>query len=470
MTRVAAAVGANMVGVIGAGYVGLTTAACLSHLGHYVRCADISPLLIQELQLGRVAMVEPGLEQLVQDGIGQGRLSFTVDTRAAVTDAQTVFLCLPTPSGPDGSADISALESVVSGIADRLRPGCVVVIKSTAPPGTAAKMASLILRDDIPLAVNPEFLREGHAVEDFLNPQRIVVGADSPTIGQLVGDMYARLSAPLILTSTTSAELAKYAANCFLATKLSYVNEIAELCECVGADITEVTSVLASDSRIGEGYLRPGPGWGGPCLPKDIRALLHVSSANGHESRLLHAALTANEDQHRRVADKVRRSVSGDLAGARVALLGLTFKADISDVRESPALAVAALLAAEQAVVTAYDPYVRENLPHVTLAADPYAAMRMADAVLVMTEWPQFQHLDWHRARAAMRGDTVIDARNHLRAPALHAAGLRWHGLGKPLSNAHAGCAHVRESRAASRGLAGTSQLTASGSLTAPED
>lgn len=262
------------ISVIGAGYVGLTTAACLASLGHRVRCADRDAALIGRLRHGQIDILEPGLCALVTEGLAAGRLRFDVGTHDAVTDAEAVFLCLPTPAGPGGASDVTAVMTVAAEIADELPHRSAVVIKSTVPPGTAARIAALLGRPDVVVVSNPEFLREGTAVADSLRPDRIVVGCDIDGTGERIARLYAKLPVPVVFTSTASAELAKYAANCFLAVKLSYINEVASLCERTGADIREVAEVLGHDPRIGACYLSPGPGWGGPCLPKDTQAVL----------------------------------------------------------------------------------------------------------------------------------------------------------------------------------------------------
>jgi UDPglucose 6-dehydrogenase len=421
----------HRIAVIGAGYVGLTTAACLASLGHCVRCADRDVTIIERLRHGQVDILAPELCRLVAEGLAASRLRFDVGARDAVADAEVVFLCLPTPAGPGGVPDVTAVRSVAAEIADALPQGSDVVIKSTVPPGTAARIAALLGRPDVVVASNPEFLREGRAVADFLHPDRIVVGADTDGAAERIADLYAKLAAPVVLTSTASAELAKYAANCFLAVKLSYINDVADLCERTGADISEVTQVLGYDPRIGASYLQPGPGWGGPCLPKDTYALLHIAAAAGSESGLLHAALVANQRQQQRIVSKVRLALGGSLAGARIALLGLAFKAGTTDLRDSPAVAVAALLSAQSAQVTGYDPAVRGSVPGISVAEDPYHAVTGAAAAVILTDWPQFCMLDWTRFSQLMAGNTIIDTRNHLDPAALDSVGLCWHGIGR---------------------------------------
>jgi UDPglucose 6-dehydrogenase len=315
-------------------------------------------------------------------------------------------------------------------IADALPFGSVVVIRSTVPPGTADQVADLLDRPDAMVASNPEFLREGTAVADFLHPHRIVVGCCADVAAELIAGLYSKLAAPVIFTSTASAELAKYAANCFLAVKLSYINEIADLCDRTGADIQEVTEVLGLDPRIGAPYLQPGPGWGGPCLPKDTQAIMRVGAVAGTELTLLRAAFEANQRQQRKVVEKVRLALGGSLADTRITLLGLTFKPGTADLRDSPAIAVATMLAAEQAQVTGYDPAVCVTVSGIAVTEDPYNAVTGADAVVVLTDWPQFRTLDWTLICQLMAGRIVIDTRNNLDYAALARAGLRCHGTG----------------------------------------
>lgn len=418
--------------VVGTGYVGLTTGACLASLGHRVTCADVDRVKVARLSAGRVDIVEPGLPELVQRGLADETLSFVVGAADAVTDADAVFLCVPTPMGAGGAADLRAVEEVVTELADRLPPGCAVVTKSTVPVGTARRISALLGRSDVPVVSNPEFLREGSAVDDFLGPDRIVVGSDTPEAAQAVVDLYSELGAPSVVADAASAELVKYAANCFLAMKLSYVNSVAELCERFGADIKSVTEGMGYDRRIGRSFLEPGPGWGGSCLPKDTSALLRMSESVGFGFDLLGAAIAENLAQRERVISKIARAVGGDLSGARIGLLGLAFKAGTNDLRDSPALGVASVLCAHGAEVTAYDPAVAEEQPGMLVVDSAYRAAKGADAVVVLTEWPEFRRLDWHVMAEAMHGDTVLDTRNLLDPTTVLDAGLSWQGIGRP--------------------------------------
>ncbi|GAB2980048.1 UDP-glucose/GDP-mannose dehydrogenase family protein [Amycolatopsis acidiphila] len=424
--------GSARIVVIGTGYVGLTTGACLAGLGHQVTCVDVDEMKVARLAAGRVDILEPGLEELVSRGLATGRLGFVVGSRRAVADAQAVFLCVPTPMGAGGAADLRAVEAVIDEISGTLPAGCAVVTKSTVPVGTAQRIRGLLGRADVPVVANPEFLREGTAVADFLNPDRIVVGSDDEPTARWVAELYADLAAPSVVTDAASAELVKYAANCFLAMKLSYVNAVAELCERLGADIESVTDGMGYDRRIGRSFLKPGPGWGGSCLPKDTHALVQVAESVGFDFSLLSAAIGENIAQRDRIVAKIAGAVGGSLAGARIGVLGLAFKAGTNDLRDSPALSVTAMLAAHGAEVTAYDPAVGGDLPGMRIVDDPYQTAKGADAIVVLTEWAEFRNLDWTYIADLMHGDAVVDTRNLLDPKVVLATGLTWLGLGRP--------------------------------------
>ncbi|GAY08424.1 UDP-glucose/GDP-mannose dehydrogenase family protein [Pseudonocardia sp. N23] len=430
---------ARRIAVVGAGYVGLTTAACLAHLGHRVVCADIDVAKVERLQAGEIGILEPRLAELVTEGTAAGRLQFCVGAAGAVArrgDApvEVLFLCVPTPMGEGGAADLAAVEAVAAEVRHLLPAGCVVVTKSTVPVGTAGRTRALLRRRDVAVVSNPEFLREGTAVDDFLNPDRIVVGSDQQDAAERVAALYSRLGAPTVLTDAASAEMVKYAANAFLAIKLSYVNALAELCDVLGADVADVTEGMGHDRRIGAAFLSPGPGWGGSCLPKDTSALVQVAAAAGLEFPLVSAGISTNTRQRDLMVDKVRGAV-GPLAGARIGMLGLTFKAGTDDLRDSPALAVAELLAAEGAELTAYDPGCLAAVPGVTDAVtvvdDPMRAAKDADALVVLTEWPEFRQLDWTALGGVVGRRVVVDTRNLLDPDVLRRAGFSWIGVGR---------------------------------------
>ncbi|MGH3912406.1 MAG: UDP-glucose dehydrogenase family protein [Pseudonocardiaceae bacterium] len=427
------------IAVIGSGYVGLTTGACLASLGHHVVCADLDESKVALLSQGEVSILEPGLTELVAEGLAAGRLRFVVGATAAIgrgpDAAEVVFLCVPTPMGAGGAADLAAVQSVVTEVRELLPPGCVVVNKSTVPVGTAAHTAALMGRPDVAVVSNPEFLREGSAVADFLTPDRIVVGCDAQDAAERVAALYSRLGAPTVLTDAASAEMVKYAANCFLAMKLSYVNAVAELCERLGADVLAVTEGIGYDRRIGQAFLQPGPGWGGSCLPKDTHALLQVALGADFDFTLLRASLDTNTRQRARMVDKVRAAVGGSLDGMRIGLLGLAFKAGTADLRDSPALAVAELLAAEGADLIAYDPAVPTAVPGLTdgleVADDPIKVASGAAALVVLTEWPEFRVLDWGRMAELVAARVVIDTRNLLDPDILRRVGFEVRGVGR---------------------------------------
>jgi UDPglucose 6-dehydrogenase len=421
----------SRVTVVGTGYVGLTTGACLAALGHHVVCADIDAAKIQRLRAGKVDILEPGLADLVASGVAAGLLEFVLGARAAVSgDTDVLFLCVPTPMGADGAADLCAVESVLAEVRDVLPRDCAVATKSTVPVGTADRLAHMV---DVPIVSNPEFLREGSAVDDFLHPDRIVVGSKDRAAAQRVGDLYAALEAPTLVLDAASAEMVKYAANCFLAVKLSYVNAIAQLCDRVGADVLAVTEGMGYDPRIGRSFLGPGPGWGGSCLPKDANALVHVAESVGLEFPLLRSAIEQNALQQEDVLDRIRHACDGTVRGARIGLLGLAFKAGTNDLRDSPAIRIADALVAEGAEVTAHDPAITGELAGMRLVDDPYEAVKGAIAVVVLTEWPEFRTLDWTRVAELMDGFTVVDTRNLLDGSTLGDAGLTWRGMGRPV-------------------------------------
>lgn len=419
------------IAVVGAGYVGLTTAACFSHLGHEVVCGDIDAERVARLAEGDVPIVEEGLEQLVVDGLRHGRLRFVVGAAAAVAGVEFVYLCVPTPQAADGAADLSFVESVAAEIGPLLASESIVVNKSTVPVGSTRIVQRALRRPDVLVVSNPEFLREGSAVHDFLHPGRIVIGADDQAAAIRVASLYLGVAAPLIVTDPPSAEIIKYASNAFLATKLSFVNAVAAVCESVGADVNDVVLGMGYDPRIGREFLRPGPGWGGSCLPKDTRALLRIADDAGYDFELLQASIDVNEQQLDRVVNKVAAAAGGSLEGVTVAAWGLTFKARTDDLRESPALAVIARLRARGAVVQAYDPTVRGPLPDVDVRQDAYAACEGAAVLVVLTEWDELRWLDFDKVGSVMAGRHVVDARNLLDRASLVRSGFTYCGVGR---------------------------------------
>jgi UDPglucose 6-dehydrogenase len=419
------------IAVVGAGYVGLTTAACFSHLGHEVVCGDIDAERVARLAEAELPIVEEGLEQLVRDGLRHGRLRFVVGAAAAVAGVEFVYLCVPTPQAADGAADLSFVESVAVEIGPLLASESIVINKSTVPVGSTRIVQQALHRPDVLVVSNPEFLREGSAVHDFLHPGRIVIGADDQAAAIRVASLYLGVAAPLIVTDPPSAEIIKYASNAFLATKLSFVNAVAAVCECVGADVNDVVLGMGYDPRIGREFLRPGPGWGGSCLPKDTRALLRIADDAGYDFELLQASIAVNEQQLDRVVEKVAAAAGGSLEGVTVAAWGLTFKARTDDLRESPALAVIARLRDRGAEVRAYDPTVRGPRSDVEVFQDPYAACEGAVVLVVLTEWDDLRWLDFDKVGAVMARRHVVDARNLLDRASLVRSGFTYRGVGR---------------------------------------
>ena len=419
------------IAVIGAGYVGLTTAACFSSLGHDVVCADIDEDRVAGLQRGEIPIVEAGLEALVREGMEEGRLSFVVGAEAAARRSEFAYLCVPTPQGDDGSADLSYIEGAAREIGPVLPAEAVVVNKSTVPVGSTRAVERVLGRDDIVVVSNPEFLREGSAVHDFLNPDRIVIGCDDQSAAVRVAALYIGVTAPIIVTDPASAETIKYASNAFLATKISFVNAVAAVCEAVGADVKDVVLGMGYDTRIGHEFLKPGPGFGGSCFPKDTRALVHIADSAGYRFDLLRGVIAVNEEQFQRVVGKVRDLAGGSLAGVKVGVWGLTFKARTDDTRDSPALRVVGLLAEQGADVRAYDPAVKGPVQGIEPAGDPYSVCDDADVLVVLTEWDEFRWLDFDKVAGLMRHLRVVDARNLLDKPALERRGFVYTGIGR---------------------------------------
>ncbi|MEY2974602.1 MAG: UDP-glucose 6-dehydrogenase [Actinomycetota bacterium] len=430
-----------VVGVVGVGYVGLTTGACLASLGHRVVCGDVDAAKVERLRRGEIPIVEEGLAALVADGLASGRLEFVVGAAAVAAVADVVFLCVPTPQDADGSADLSFIRAASAEIGPVLRSGSVVVNKSTVPVGSASVVEGVLRRGDVSVVSNPEFLREGTAVRDFLEPDRVVVGSNDRAAAHRVADLYRGLDAHVIVTDAASAETIKYAANGFLAMKISFVNAVAAMCEAVGADVADVVEGIGSDHRIGREFLRPGPGWGGSCFPKDSHALVHVAASHGYDFSLMPGVIAVNVEQLERMVRKVQRAVGReDLSGVRVGVLGLTFKAGTDDLRDSPSLAVIAGLRALGADVVAYDPTtVGVVAPHwaamldgIGVAQSAVEAVTGADVVVVLTEWPEFSGLDPAEMRGVMRGAAVVDTRNLFDPASIRSAGLSYDGVGRP--------------------------------------
>jgi UDPglucose 6-dehydrogenase len=420
--------------VMGAGYVGLSSAACFSHLGHDVWCVDINAARINAILAGEMPIIEDGLPALVDAGIKNGSLRFTTDLAEAADSAEMVFLCVPTPQGADGSADLSFVQAAARSLAELLQPGAVVVNKSTVPVGSTKIVEQELQRPDVFVVSNPEFLREGTAIYDFLHPDRIVVGADDREIGERVCALYAGIEAPMLITDPASAETIKYAANAFLATKISYINAVAAICEGVGADIHDVVLGLGFDKRIGDAFLKPGPGWGGSCLPKDTSALIKIGEQVGYDFDLLRGVIVVNEQQYERVVQKIVNAAGGILKGKTIGVWGLTFKANTGDLRDSPALRIVGILNEAGAIIRAFDPAVdvlRSNLDGIELFSTPLDAVEGAEVLVVLTEWEVFKGVSPNDVKSLMKSHNVVDARNVLEKDAWQQAGFGYQGIGR---------------------------------------
>ena len=434
---------ATSIAIVGTGYVGLTTGACLAKLGHQVTCADIDADKIDLLNRGEIPIVEEGLAEVVAAARAAGRLEFVLGAATAAAGADIVFLCVPTPQGDDGSADLSYIQAAATEIGPSLRPGSIIVNKSTVPVGSTRVVERAVRRDDVHVVSNPEFLREGTAVRDFLHPDRVVIGAADRDAAERVAALYAGLDAQILITDPASAETIKYAANGFLAMKISFVNAVAAMCEAVGADVAAVVQGIGSDTRIGAAFLNPGPGWGGSCFPKDSRALVRIAQDHGYNFSMMRGVIEVNDQQRSRMVDKVIRALDGHersvLSGSRVGVLGLTFKAGTDDLRDSPSISVIRDLIRFGADVTAYDPTVIDplhparaaTLEGITLCADPYAAATDSDVVVILTEWPEFKELDLDKLATVMAGKAIVDTRNVLDPIAVRSAGLAYDGVGR---------------------------------------
>ncbi|MGQ9838862.1 MAG: UDP-glucose dehydrogenase family protein [Cyanobacteriota bacterium] len=476
------------VAVIGAGYVGLVTGACLAHLGHHVICVDNNPAKIEGLQRGRLPIYEPGLEELVREGSARGLLQFTTHLQTGIQNSQVVFIAVGTPALPSGDPDLRYVEAVAREIGQHLdQQYRVIVNKSTVPIGSGDWVRMLILdgaaeiakqrfsgsekgKGEAPLedpdamtgqggvvtlsgshwipqfdvVSNPEFLREGSAIHDTFNPDRIVVGSDSPRAIEIMRQLYEPILSrqgglsgdpvPWVVTDLASAEMIKYAANAFLATKISFINEIANICERTGADVTQVAEGIGLDRRIGQAFLNAGLGWGGSCFPKDMAALIQTAADYGYEARLLRAAVEVNQEQRQRLVEKLQQALKV-LKGKTIGLLGLTFKPNTDDMRDAPSLSLIEHLHKLGAKVKAYDPVVsgsgiREGLAHVVVETDVLRLAQDCDALVLVTEWPEFQSLDYRQLAGLMRRPLLIDARNCLDRQALRQAGMTLLGVG----------------------------------------
>jgi len=407
----------------------------LAHLGHHVICADIDSEKIAKLRAGFIPIVELGLSELVKNGIASGHLSFVVGSAEAVKNCEIAFLCVPTPQGEDGSADLTYIQQAAKDISASLPFEAIVVNKSTVPVGSTKVVERALERPDVKVVSNPEFLREGSAVQDFLKPDRVVIGSDDQAAAMKVAALYDGLATRVVITDPASAETIKYAANAFLATKLSFINAIAAICEGVGADINDVVVGMGSDKRIGESFLRPGPGWGGSCFPKDSRALIKIAQDANYSFDLLKGVITVNDEQFNRVVDKIVQAIGGDVNGKTIAIWGFTFKAGTDDLRDSPSIQVIQRLINRGAKVQGFDPTVanlKTGIPeNVKVCGSAIEATVGADALAVLTEWEDFKWVSPIEVAAVMRGKQIIDARNLLSRKDWERAGFDYQGIGR---------------------------------------
>ncbi len=432
------------IAVIGTGYVGLVSGAGMADFGMNVICVDKDAEKIAKLKAGEIPFYEPGLKELVHKNVAAGRLSFTTDLAEAVRMALVVFICVGTPPAPDGSADLSAVKEVALSLAEIIDEYKVIVTKSTVPVGTNRWIKKLIdenKRHDVTIDIisNPEFLREGCAIEDFMRPDRVVIGGESDHAIAIIKDIYRPLylaETPFIITDLETAEMIKYASNAFLATKISFINEVAVLCDKAGADVVTVAKAMGLDPRIGSRFLNPGPGFGGSCFPKDVRALAYLGRQNDWPLYILEAVLKVNERQRQITVEKVRL-VCGKLTGKVIAVLGLSFKPNTSDVRESPALEIVERLITEGSRVRAYDPVAMEEFKRakpdleIYYAKDPYEAAREAHCLLILTEWNEFRYLDLEKIKKLMAEPVIVDARNIYEPDRMQKLGFRYEGMGR---------------------------------------
>lgn len=430
--------------MIGTGYVGLVSGACFAEFGADVTCVDVDAAKVARLKASEIPIYEPGLESLVAKNVRDGRLHFTTEAATVVGEADLVFIAVGTPSRRgDGFADLSYVYEAARQIAQSLRGYTVIVDKSTVPVGTARNVARLIRETnpaaEFDVASNPEFLREGAAISDFMRPDRVVLGVESPRAEQLLRELYRPLNlieTPIIVTGLESAELIKYAANAFLATKISFINEVSTLCEAVGADVHAVAKGMGMDQRIGSKFLHTGPGYGGSCFPKDTQALVRIAQEHGVSSRIVEAVIEVNAAQKARMIKKIREALGGSETGCTIGVLGLTFKPETDDMRDAPALSILPPLLEKGALIRAHDPQgvaeARQLLPpYMEYTQDPYEVFRDADAVVLLTEWNLYRGMDLARAGALMRNRVMVDLRNVYERELVERAGFRYVCVGR---------------------------------------
>lgn len=432
--------------IIGTGYVGLVTGACLSEFGHEVTCMDKDQAKIDKLLTGSIPIYEPGLDVLVQKNTHEQRLHFTTDLKDSVSQSSAVFLAVGTPSHRRGNgyADLTYVYEAARELAPRLRGYTVIIDKSTVPVGTAQQVKRVIRAEnpeaDFDVASNPEFLREGAALSDFMRPDRVVIGSESERATAILKEIYNPLylrDTPFVITSPETAELIKYASNAFLATKISFINEMSTICDAVGADVAALAKAMGLDGRIGSKFLHPGPGYGGSCFPKDTLALLRIAQEHGAASRLVEATVEVNSAQKARMVKKIRDAMGGSEAGKTIGVLGLAFKPETDDLRDSPALSILPPLVEKGARIQAHDPAGMEEakkiMPDMHYVESPYEACQDADALVLLTEWNQYRALDLAKIKSLMRSPVFIDLRNVYDPARMAELGFQYHSIGRPL-------------------------------------
>ena len=426
--------------VVGSGYVGLVTGANFADMGNSVTLVDIDERKIDMLQAGQLPIYEPGLAEMVQRNTDAGRMRFTTSYADGLADAEFVFVCVGTPSGVDGEADLQYVRAAAQTIAKTMRQPLIVINKSTVPVGTGDWTAEIISSNqpqpvDFAVVSCPEFLREGSAIADFMHPDRTVLGSSDASAAERVAELYAPLEAPVVITDIRTAEMIKYASNAFLATRISFINEISIICERLGADVTEVARGMGYDKRIGPHFLQAGIGFGGSCFPKDVKALANMAQTHGMHPQLLNAVMEINAFQRRQITLKARELLDGSVSGKTVSMLGLAFKQNTDDTRESPSLTVARSLLNQGAIVKAYDPVAMANasrdVPGITMCDSPYSAAAESDALLVLTPWNEFKQLDMRRVLKSMRRPIIIDGRNMYSPDELKEIGFVYRGVGR---------------------------------------
>jgi len=425
--------------VIGTGYVGLVNGTCFADLGNKVVALDIDERKIQDLRNGIMPIYEPGLSELVKRNVSAGRLTFTTSYEEALADAEFVFICVGTPSGVDGEADLKYVRAAAESIAKSMKHPLIIINKSTVPVGTGDFVADIVRQtqpEPIQFSVVscPEFLREGAAVQDFMYPDRTVLGSDDEDASQAVAQLYLPLRAPIMMTDLRTAEMIKYASNAFLATRISFINEISIICEKLGADVIEVARGMGFDKRIGHHFLQAGIGYGGSCFPKDVKALAYMAQTHGMHPQLLNAVMDINDFQRRHIVLKLN-DLLGEVRGKTIGMLGLAFKENTDDIRESPPLAVARQLLNQGAIVRGYDPVAMENtareVPGVQLCANPYELAEGADALVIATPWNEFKQLDLMRIKELMKQPVIVDGRNMYSPDLMHTMGFHYRGVGR---------------------------------------